>query len=207
MEDILDLYESYDPDPKKPVICVDERPFQLLEDVIQPIPMKKGSPERQDYHYKRKGVCCIFIAFDPRGWRYIEVRERRTKEDYEEFMKNVAEKYPEAEIIRVVQDNLNTHTYGSFYERFEPEEARKLCKKFEFHYTPKKASWLNMAEIEFSALSKQCLDRRIRDIDILRDEIKAWTEDRNAKRVKVQWRFTTKDARDKLRRHYSNVKN
>jgi|Deesub1362B_J571_1020462.scaffolds.fasta_scaffold11539_2 hypothetical protein len=128
MEDVLDLYESYD--PKKPVLCVDERPFQLIDNVIQPIPMKKGISEKQDYHYKRKGVCCIFIAFDLRGWRHIEVRERRTKKDYAEFMKNVAEKYPEAE-IRVVQDNLNTYTYGSFYERFEPEEARCLCRRFD----------------------------------------------------------------------------
>jgi len=201
MEDILDLYEE--PYDQKPVICVDERPFQLIDDVIQPIPMKKGIPEKQDYHYKRKGVCSIFIAFDLRGWRYIEVRERRTKQDYAEFMKNVAEKYPDAE-IRVVQDNLNTHTY-CFYEQFEPEEARYLCKKFEFHFTPKKASWLNMAEIEFSALCKQ--DRRIGDIEVLEREVKAWAEDRNKRSVKVKWLFTTDDARRKLRRHYSIVKN
>lgn len=206
MEDILDLYEEpYD--PKRPKLCVDERPFQLLEDVIQPIPMDRGRTKKQDYHYKRKGVCSIFIAFDLRGWRYVEVREHRTKEDYAEFMSNVADYYPDAEVIRVVQDNLNTHTYGSFYQRFEPEKARKLCKKFEFHYTPKKASWLNMAEIEFSALAKQCLDRRIGDTKILEPEVQAWAEDRNRKGVKVKWRFTTENARKKLSRHYSIVKN
>lgn len=137
----------------------------------------------------------------------MEVRKSRKKGDYAEFMKKLTDKYPKADVIRVVQDNLNTHTFGSFYERFEAGEASCLRKKFEFHFTPKKASWLNMAEIELSALAKQCLDRRIADIQMLQDEVRAWQEGRNEKKIRVQWRFTTNDARRKLGRHYFIVKN
>ena len=211
MEDILDLYEEpYD--PKRPVIGVDERPCQLIGDVVVPIPMKPGKPKKEDNEYERNGTCNVFIACEPlTGWRYVEVRKRRTKMDYAEFMDNVSEIYlkmhPEAEVLRVVQDNLNTHTYGSFYERFDPEKARYLKNRFEFHYTPKKGSWLNMAEIELSALARQCLDRRIGDAETLEREAKAWEKERNQKKIMIHWRFTTNHAREKLERHYKAVKN
>lgn len=207
MEEILDLYEeAYD--PKRPVLCVDERPCQLIDDFVASIPMKSGKPEKVDNEYKRNGTCNVFIVCEPlTGWRYLEVRERRTKRDYAAFMETVSVKYPEAEVIRVVQDNLNTHTYGSFYTVFDAEEARSLKNRFEFHYTPKKASWLNMAEIELSALSRQCLDRRIGDMKTLENEAKAWEKKRNQKKIMIQWRFTTNDAREKLKRHYEAVRN
>ena len=211
MEDILDLYEEpYD--PKQPVIGVDERPCQLIGDVVVPIPMKPGKPKKEDNEYERNGTCNVFIACEPlTGWRYVEVRKQRTKMDYAEFMDNVSEIYlkmhPEAEVLRVVQDNLNTHTYGSFYERFDPEKARYLKNRFEFHYTPKKGSWLNMAEIELSALARQCLDRRIGDAETLEREAKAWEGDRNQKKIMIRWRFTTNHAREKLERHYKAVNN
>ena len=211
MEDILDLYEEpYD--PKRPNLCMDEMPCQLIGDILTPIPMKSGKAMKYDYEYERKGTCNVFIACEPlTGWRYVEVRQRRTKLDYAEFMDRVSEIYlemhPEAECLRVVQDNLNTHKYGSFYERFAPEKARFLKNRFEFHFTPKKASWLNMAEIELSALSRQCLDRRIGDAEILEREAKAWEEERNQKKIMIQWRFTTNNAREKLKRHYDAVRN
>ena len=211
MEDILDLYEEpYD--PKRPVIGVDERPCQLIGNVVAPIPMKPGKPRKEDNEYERNGTCNVFIACEPlTGWRYVEVRKQRTKMDYAEFMDRVSEIYlkmrPEAEVLRVVQDNLNTHTYGSFYERFDPEKARYLKNRFEFHYTPKKGSWLNMAEIELSALARQCLDRRIGDAETLEREAKAWEGDRNQKKIMIHWRFTTNHAREKLERHYKAIKN
>ena len=207
MEDILDLYaESYN--PEKPVMCMDERPCQLLGDVIVPIPMKSGKPKKEDSEYKRNGICNVFIAFEPlTGWRYLEIREHRTKIDYAEFMDRVSSIYAQgqafADVLRVVQDNLNTHTYGSFYEKFDAEKARSLKNRFEFHYTPKKGSWLNMAEIELSALARQCLDRRIGDAEILEREAKAWEEKRNQQKAMVQWRFTTNNAREKMKRHYT----
>jgi len=206
MEDILDLYEEpYD--PEKPVICMDERPCQLIGDIVVPIPMKPGKPKKEDNEYERNGTCSVFIACEPlTGWRYLEVRKRRTKMDYAEFMEKVSQQY-DAALIRVVQDNLNTHTYGSFYERFDPEKARYLKNRFEFHYTPKKGSWLNMAEIELSALARQCLDRRIGDMEALEREAKAWEQKRNQKKIMIQWRFTTNHAREKLERHYETVKN
>ena len=207
MEDILDLYEeSYA--PKRPVVCIDERPCQLIDDILTPIAMKSGKVTKVDYEYERKGTCNVFIACEPlTGWRYVEVRKRRTKVDYSAFMEKVSLMFPEAETIRVVQDNLNTHTYGSFYENFEAEKARSLKNRFEFHYTPKKASWLNMAEIELSALSKQCLDRRIGDVETLERESKSWELERNRKKIMIQWRFTTNNAREKLKRHYYAVRN
>ncbi len=161
MEDVLDLYEQpYD--PNRPVICFDERPCQLIGDAIVPMPMKPRSPKKEHYEYVRNGTCCIFLAFEPRtGKRMARVKERRTKADYADFMENLANQYPNAETILLVQDNLNTHMADSFYETLPPEEAFEIAKRFEYHYTPKKGSWLNMAEIELSALSKQCLDRRI----------------------------------------------
>lgn len=207
MEDVLDVYEQpYD--PKRPVICFDERPCQLLGDTIVPIPMKPGSPRKEDYEYERNGTCCVFMAFEPlAGRRIVSVKERRTKIDYAEFMMDLANQYPDAEKIIVVQDNLNTHTMGSFYDAMPPDDAFKLAKRFEFHYTPKKGSWLNMAEIELSALSKQCLDRRIPDINKLRDEINIWQRERNAIRATVCWKFSKDNARAKLKRHYNMVKN
>ena len=207
MEDILDIYEeAYD--PKHPVVCMDERPCQLIDDILTPIPMKSGKATKVDYEYERKGTCNVFIACEPlTGWRYVEVRNRRTKVDYSVFMEKVSLMFPDADVIRVVQDNLNTHTYGSFYENFEAEKARSLKNRFEFHYTPKKSSWLNMAEIELSALSRQCLDRRIGDWETLEREAKAWELERNKKRIMIQWRFTTNNAREKLKRHYDAVRN
>jgi hypothetical protein len=208
MEDVLDLYERpYD--SRYPVVCFDERPCQLLGEVKEPIPMKPGSAKKIDYHYKRNGTCSALVACEPlRGWRTVVPSDQRTKQDYAKFMKELVEKqYPDAEKVIVVQDNLNTHTAGSFYESFDAETARKLARKLEFHYTPKKASWLNMAEVEISALSKQCLARRIGSRTILDREITDWTESRNRERAKIQWRFTTPQAREKLTRHYDAIRN
>jgi hypothetical protein len=205
MENILHLYElPYD--PKRPLICFDERPCQLIEDVLVPLPMEPGKTKREDYHYKRNGVCTVFIAFEPlTGQRFVQVRQRRTKKDYAEFMQELAEShYPSAEKIVLVQDNLNTHSPGSFYEAFRPEEAFALAQRFEMHYTPIKASWLNMVEIELSVLSKQCLDRRIGDIEILEREVLTWARQRSDQRTTVQWQFTQVKARDKFKKFYPN---
>ena len=204
----MDLYElAYD--PKRPVVCFDERPCQLLGDIMAPIPMKPGSVKKLDYHYERNGTCNILLVCEPlRGWRQVDVCEKRTKAEYAHFMKELADRsYPEAEKIVVVQDNLNTHSAGAFYEAFDAETARRLARKFEFHYTPKKASWLNMAEIEIAALSKQCLDRRIATFEELSKESIACAERRNRDRIKIEWRFTTIKAREKLKKHYDNIRN
>lgn len=207
MEDVLHQFElPYN--PRRPLIYFDERPCFLIEDRGLIIPMSVGKVKRYDYEYKKNGSCCVLLAFEPhRGFRYVEVRERRTAIDYAEFMKNLVEQhYPQVDCIRLVQDNLNTHTPGSFYEILPPKEAFELAQKFELHYTPKKASWLNMAEIEFAALSKQCLDQRIPDIQMLRREVLAWASIRNSEHKTVNWKFAKKDARIKFDRHYSNVK-
>ncbi len=207
MEDVLDQYEQPH-DPKHPLICMDEMPCQLIDNVLVPVAPKPGKPQKIDYEYRRNGTCCVFIAFDPHdGMRMIRVKEHRTKVDYAEFMKELAQKYPCAESLRIVQDNLNTHSAGSFYEAFSPEEAFDLSKKFEFHFTPKKGSWLNMAEIEFSALSRQCLNRRIGDINTLAKEAGAWERDRNKIKAKVRWQFTKTNAREKFSSHYLRIKN
>jgi hypothetical protein len=207
MEDVLDVYEQpYD--PKRPVICFDERPCQLIGEVIVPIPMKPGKPKKENYEYIRNGTCCLFMAFEPRaGKRVTCVKERRTKVDYADFMKDLVQRYPDAETILLVQDNLNTHTAGSFYEALPPEDAFELARKFEYHYTPKKGSWLNIAEIELSAISKQCLDRRIGKIEKLADEVGAWERERNRIKAGVRWEFKKNDAREKLHRHYLNLQN
>jgi len=205
MENVLDLYEEpYD--PKRPVVSLDERPCQLIDDIYTPVPPKSGRVKRYDYEYKRNGTCCLFMAFEPLShFRYVEVRKRRTSMDYAEILKYLADVvYPEAKVIRLVQDNLNTHTPASLYKRFEPEEARRLTQRFEFHYTPKHASWLNMVEIELSVLSRQCLHRRIGTQEKLTSEAMSWAKDRNARRKGVEWCFTTKDARQKLAKFYSN---
>jgi len=207
MEDVLDQYEQpYD--PKHPLICFDEKPCQLIGDILVPIPMKPGKPKKEDYEYERKGICSVFIAFDPHeGKRTTCVKEHRTKVDYADFMKNFALQYPDAEFLKVVQDNLNTHSASSFYEAFSPEEAFELAKKFEFHFTPKKGSWLNMAEIELSALSRQCLNRRIGDMKTLAREVAAWEKERNRARTTVRWQFGKTKAREKLHRHYLMIHN
>jgi hypothetical protein len=203
MENILHLYElPYD--AKRPLLCFDERPCQLIEDVLVPMPMEPGKTKRQNYEYQRNGVCTVFIAFEPlTGRRFVQVRQRRTKKDYAEFMRELAEhQYPSADKIVLVQDNLNTHTPGSYYTAFSPEEAFTLSQRFELHYTPTKASWLNMVEIELSILSKQCLDRRIGDIETLEREVLAWARKRNERNATVQWQFTQTKARDKFRKFY-----
>lgn len=207
MEQILDIYERpYD--PNYPVICFDERPCQLLGDVLMPIPMKPGRVERQDYEYKRNGTCVVLMAVEPlAGRRVITVTERRTKKDYAEFMKALAASYPAAEKIVLVQDNLNTHNPSSFYEAFPAAEAFALAQRFEMVYTPKKASWLNMAEIELSALSKQCLDRRIAEMKTLAAQVGNWTKQRNRLKAGISWNFAKNDARKKLSRHYDTINN
>jgi hypothetical protein len=207
MEQVLDIYErSYD--PAYPVVCFDERPCQLLGDILMPIPMKPGRVERQDYEYKRNGTCVVLMAVEPlAGRRVVTVTERRTKNDYAGFMKALAASYPDAVKIILVQDNLNTHNPSSFYETFPAAEAFALAQRFEMMYTPKKASWLNMAEIELSALSKQCLDRRIAEIHTLAVEVNAWTKRRNRLKAGTSWNFTKNDARQKLSRFYNTITN
>jgi hypothetical protein len=209
MEDLLDLYElPYD--PRQPVLCFDERPCQLLGDTLVPIPMKPGKCYTYDHHYERKGTCCLLVAVEPStGFRFARVYTQRTKLEYAVFMKELTAlpRYANVERFRLVQNNLNTHTAGSFYQAFEPEEARQLTQKFEFHYTPTNASWLNMAEIELSALARQCLDRRIPTQDLLEHEVLACVKERNEKQITITWEFTTNDAREKLKRHYKSIKN
>jgi hypothetical protein len=203
MEDGLDLYaEPYD--PRRPVVCFDERPYQLVADVQAPLPMEPGRPQRVDDAYERQGCCNLLLIVHPlTGWREVHVTERRTSDDVAQQMKwLVDEAFPEAEVIRVVLDNLNTHTPAAWYQAFPPEEARRLTRKVEFHSTPKHASWLNMAEIEFSILARQCLDRRLPDRERVRQEIKALVKARNAARATVEWRFTTAHARLKFHRFY-----
>ncbi|MDZ7296181.1 MAG: IS630 family transposase [candidate division KSB1 bacterium] len=203
MEDVLELYaEPYD--PQRPVVCFDERPYQLLGDTRTPLPMGVGQVRRVDYEYERHGNCNLFLAFQPlTGWRQVHVTERRRGTDFAWQMKwLVDEVFPQAEQVRVVVDNLNIHTPAALYQTFSAAEARRLTRKLEFHYTPKHASWLNMVEIEFSILARQCLDRRIPDVESLRREVQAWADARNAARATVQWRFTSADARLKLHRLY-----
>lgn len=206
MEDLLALYEKpYD--PLCPVVCFDERPCQLIDEVVSPLPMKPGKPQRQDYEYKRHGTCCVLLAFEPlSGWRFVQVRKHRTAVDYSHFMATLVKtRYPTVDRIRLVQDNLNTHTPGSFYTTFPPQEAFELGQKFELHYTPLKGSWLNMAEMEFAALTIQCLNRRIGDLEALAREVRIWASKRNTARKTVRWRFTQPQARKKLERKYQLI--
>jgi len=207
MEDVLHQYEMpYD--PLNPLICFDERPCFLIGDAGGIIPMSPGKAKRYHYEYEKNGSCVLLMAFDlHRGFRYTEVRERRTAVDYAQFMQNLIKlHYPHVHRIRLVQDNLNTHTPGSFYEIMSPDEAYELSQKFEPHFTPKKGSWLNMAEIEFSAVSKQCLNRRLPDVETLRNEVTAWVDERNSLHKTVNWKFSKNKARIKLERHYKNVR-
>ena len=206
MEDVLDLYhEPYD--PQCPTVCFDETSKQLVAETRPPRPAVPGRIAQYDYEYERNGVRNLFLFFEPlAGWRHIEVTERRTKLDWAHCMKELVDEfYPNAERIRVVMDNLNTHNPAALYEAFKPQEARRLLNKLEFHYTPKHGSWLNMAEIEFSALFRQCLDRRIPDAETLASEVAAWETDRNTRQTTANWRFTTDDARIKLSRLYPSL--
>lgn len=203
MEDVLDLYaEAYD--PVHPTVCFDETSKQLIAETRVPLPMEPGKPERVDYEYERRGTANLFLVTEPRtGWRHVDVTDRRTKHDFALQMRDLVDRhFPNAERIRVVLDNLNTHTRSALYEAFPPAEARRVLRKLEFHYTPVHGSWLNMAEIEFSLLARQCLNRRIGDRDILVTEIAAWENARNEQRASIRWQFTVDDARHKLRRLY-----
>lgn len=206
MENVLDVYQKPH-DPRYPVVCMDETNKQLVADPQPPLPPKPGQVARQDYEYERNGVSNLFICFEPlHSWRHVEVTDQRTAVDWAHFMRQIADvHYQDAERILVVLDNLNTHGPGSFYEAFVPDEAKRLVARFEFHYTPKHGSWLNMAEIELSALSRTCLDRRIPDKCMLTQEVATWESERNAQSRTVEWRFTPDDARIKLKKLYPTI--
>jgi len=203
MEEVLDLYAEAE-DPKRPRVCFDEMPYQMIAETRVPLPMQPGQAECYDYEYRRKGSCNLFLFFNPfAGKRRIKVTQRRTKQDFAHCMKElVDEDYPEAVVIRVILDQLNTHSKVALYETFEPEEARRIARKLEFHYTPKHGSWLNMAEIEFSVVDRQCLDRWLQDIETIQTEIAAWELSRNEQKIGIDWQFTTEKARKKLERLY-----
>ena len=206
MEDILDVYQgSYD--ARFPLVCMDESSKQLLADVREPVPVEPGQVARYDSEYQRHGTRNLFVAFAPvQGWRDVCVTERRTKQDWAHYMQQLVDvHFPDAERITVVLDNLNTHTLASLYATFAPADARRIARKVDLHYTPKHGSWLNMAEIELSVLSRQCLNRRIGDADSLKCEVAAWVAARNAHATTVDWRFTTDDARIKLKRLYPQL--
>lgn len=202
----MDLY-AQPAEENAPRVCFDECPYQLLDEVREPVPPQPGKPQRQDYEYEREGTCNLFLFLEPHlGWRDVEVTRRRTKQDFAHAMKDLVEvHFPDAPLIRVVLDNLNTHTPASLYETFEPEEARRILRRLEFHYTPKHGSWLNMAEIELSVLGRQCLDQRLPSQERVQAVITPWEHGRNDHRVTIQWRFTTADARDKLHRLYPSI--
>lgn len=207
MEDILDLYEQ-PLEPGEIKVCIDERPYQLLGDLQPSLPAAPGRLAREDYTYERKGTCHLFVVLAPDlGWRAVVVTERRTKEDWGHLLVQLADEFfPEARRIHLVCDNLSTHTLGALYQILPPAEARKRAQRFCVHPTPKHASWLNMAEIEISALERQCLDRRMGDLETLRREVAAWVQARNAAQVRIHWRFTSQDAREKLARSYPKIK-
>ena len=207
MEDVIQTY-MLPYDPAYPVVCFDEACKQLFGEVREPLPARPGSPAKQDYEYERKGVCCQLMMCEPlRGWRHVKVTQRRTRKDYAECVRELAEVYyPRARKIRLVQDNLNTHDGASLYEAFEPAEARRLLDKIEWHYTPKHGSWVNMAETEISIMNGQCLDRRIPTREELAAEVARWEQERNAAEVTIDWQFTTADARIKLKRLYPMLK-
>ncbi len=208
MERVLDVYKRpYSKD--YPVVCMDESPKQLIEETRQAMPMKPGQEARVDCEYIRHGVVNIFMANEPlKGKRYVEVTEFKTKRDWALLIKRIAdEKYPKAKRITLVMDNFNTHNASSFYETFKPKEAKRLWDRFEFVYTPKHGSWLNMAEIELQLLNKQCLNRHLSTVESVKEQIEAWKTDRNNKNSKINWQFTTKDARIKLKRLYPSIHN
>lgn len=206
MEDVLTLY-AREPAEGVARICFDEKPCQLLAQVTPPLPLAPGKPVRQDYEYKRQGTAVILLAYDvDTGQRYTQVRQRRTKQDYAQFMDWLArEHYGQAKRIELVQDNLNTHRYGAFYEHLPAPQARQLAQKFCFHFTPVHGSWLNMAEIEFSDLARTCLDTRIGTIEELEKQVTAWQEERNQKAVRIHWSFTVDTARETMKSKYKQV--
>ncbi len=206
MEDVLDLYEQ--PAQADVVrLCFDERPCQLLDEVYAPLPLTPGQTKRVDYEYARNGTACVLLAYDlDSGQRYVQVRAQRTKADYARFFDELlATHYPHAARIDLVQDNLNTHSYSSFYQHLPAQRAGQLRQVLRFHFTPKHASWLNMAEIEFSALARQCLNRRIADLPTLQTQTLAWAAERNRHAVKIHWSFTARQARTKLASWYQKV--
>lgn len=206
MEDVLAVYtRPYD--PQRPQVCMDEQPVQLIGETRMPLHARPGPPARYDYEYVRNGTANLFLACEPlTGQRWVRVTDRRTAVDWAHFIRDLVDtQYPQAERVVLVMDNLNTHTPGSLYEAFPPAEARRLASKLEIHYTPAHGSWLDMAEIELSVLTRQCLSRRIPDRDTLEQEIAAWEQQRNGVRTPVRWRFTTADARIKLHRLYPSV--
>ncbi len=207
MEDVLDLYaEQYD--PTRPRVCLDEKPIQLISETRTPQPVAPGQPARIDFEYKREGTCNLFILAQPEtGYRHVTVSDHRTAQDFAQQLKClVDEQYPEAEVIRLVTDNLNIHTPACLYETFVPEEARRIAAKLEWHYTPKHASWLNQVEIEIGILSRQCLnDRRIPTKELLQQEVAAWEVQRNAAKATIEWRFTSEKARTKLSPLYPSL--
>ena len=205
MEMVLDVYKRPF-DPKRPVVCMDESPKQLIGETKVPIPASSGRVAKHDYEYRRCGVCNIFMACEPlAGKRTVKITETKTKKDWAAFLKDIAVSYENAEKITMVMDNLNTHTPGSFYEVFPPNQAKALWDRFEFVYTPKHGSWLNMAEIELNVLISQCLNRRIDNIEAVKTESAAWQASRNNKGAKVNWQFRTEDARIKLKRLYPTL--
>lgn len=206
MEDVLEVYHR-PPDADCPVVCVDETSKQLTAETRAPIPAEPGQPERYDYEYERNGTTNLFMLFAPlEGWRHVKVTDRHAAVDYAQMLKDLSDRhYPKAAKIVLVQDNLSTHKPASLYEAFPAVEARRLVERFEWHYTPKHGSWLNMAECELSVLSTQCLDRRIADKQTLKKEVAAWQASRNKNHAKANWQFTTADARIKLKRLYPTL--
>ncbi len=205
MEKVLDVYKRPF-NPRYPVVCMDESPKQLIAETRIPIPASPGQPAKHDYEYRRCGMCNIFLACEPlAGKRMVDVTERKTKQDWAYFIEKIAAKYETAEKITLVMDNLNTHDPGSFYEAFPPDKAKAIWERFEFVYTPKHGSWLNMAEIELNVLTGQCLKRRMDKIGVVRKEVLAWEYNRNNKNARVNWQFTTEDARIKLARLYPTL--
>ena len=205
MEMVLDVYKRPF-DPLYPVVCMDESPKQLIGETKVPIPASPGKAAKHDYEYKRFGVCNVFISCEPlAGKRTVKITERKTKRDWAYFIEEIAGQYESAEKITLVMDNLNTHNPGSLYESFPPNKAKALWDRFEFVYTPKHGSWLNMAEIELNVLTGQCLKRRIDEIEIVKKEVAAWQRARDNKGAKVNWQFTAEDARIKLRRLYPTI--
>jgi hypothetical protein len=203
MEDMLEVYRRpYD--PKRPLVCMDEASKQQVKETREPLPRQAGKPERYDYEYERNGVSNLFMIFAPlEGWRHVEVTDRRTSVDFAHCLQDIVDvHFPEAEQVVLVSDNLNTHKPAALYEAFAPEEARRIIEKLEWHYTPTHGSWLDMAEIELSVLQRQCLDRRIPDQETLKREVAAWERERNQHAVKANWRFTTEEARIKLKKLY-----